>query len=433
MTEKVKREATKDLTPSLIERFKLENKNKEPGKLEVRYNHKRKADKKVKGLVIELWKTGSLTWSVRFQVDNKWTMGSIGTYADITVERARAIATAINLAVMDGRDAKALLETLRRGNASLVEQARVVVDEIGPTVGEVFKLWAPEYKSDKMEKTQDVLDLRYNKHIKPHWENLPIRSIKADEIVRVLKLIHKATPTTAHRIHNNLKNMWDFAVRKEILDKNIFHSIKAARDVGKKDGEHFPAITDPVKFGQLLRDIDSWRCGEVVRIGLILSAHCFVRSSELRLATWSEIDFSEKIWSIPASRMKMKIAHIVPLSSQVIGYLKVLRGYAAGELLFPSPNSSTRQISNNILNYTLQRNGYGKGSGCEHVQHGFRATARTLLDDRLRYPIDIIEHQLAHRVADTNGRAYNRTQKLEERALMMQQWSDYLDDLKKKE
>jgi integrase len=154
----------------------------------------------------------------------------------------------------------------------------------------------------------------------------------------------------------------------------------------------------------------------------------FVRPGELRQAEWAEIDFESAEWNIPAERMKMKEPHLVPLSSQAVAILQELQPLTGqSRYVFPSSRSFARPMSNNTINAALRHLGYGKD---EMTGHGFRAMARTILDEVLHVRPDFIEHQLAHAVRDPNGRAYNRTAHLPERRKMMQGWADYLEELK---
>jgi integrase len=192
--------------------------------------------------------------------------------------------------------------------------------------------------------------------------------------------------------------------------------------------KHMAAITDPTELGELLRAIDGYQGGIVVQCALKLAPIFFVRPGELRQAEWSEIDLENAQWNIPAKKMKMKEPHIVPLSAQALKILEELKPLTGnGQYLFPSGRSFARPMSNNAILAALRRMGYDKNT---ITGHGFRATARTLLDEVLQFRFDLIEQQLAHTVRDPLGRAYNRTQHLEERRKMMQTWADYLDGLK---
>ena len=187
-------------------------------------------------------------------------------------------------------------------------------------------------------------------------------------------------------------------------------------------------MTDPKEVVGLLRAIDGYQGSFIVKCALQLAGMFFVRPGELRNAEWPEFDLEAGIWSIPAEKMKMKQPHIVPLSSQAMEVLKSLQPLTGrSRYVFPSNRTSLRPMSNNAILAALRRMGYSKD---EMTGHGFRAMARTILDEVLQVRPEFIEHQLAHAVRDPNGRAYNRTAHLEERKKMMQLWSDYLDGLK---
>ena len=192
--------------------------------------------------------------------------------------------------------------------------------------------------------------------------------------------------------------------------------------------KHHAAITDPKEVAPLLRAIDGYQGHFVVKCALRLAPLLFVRPGELRHAEWAEIDLDESVWNIPASKMKMKEPHLVPLSSQAVEILRELQPLTCtSRYVFPSARSLARPMSNNAILAALRCMGYDKDT---MTGHGFRAMARTILDEVLHVRPDYIEHQLAHAVRDPNGRAYNRTAHLEERRKMMQTWADYLDGLK---
>ena len=187
------------------------------------------------------------------------------------------------------------------------------------------------------------------------------------------------------------------------------------------------AITEPARVGELLRAIDCYKGSFVVQSALKFAPLTFGRPGELRHAEWSEIDFEKAEWNIPAHKMKMKQAHLVPLSEQALEILTELKKLTgAGRYVFPG-RTSERPMSDNAILAALRNMDYEKN---EMSGHGFRAMARTILDEVLQVRPDLIEHQLAHAVRDPLGRAYNRTQHLNERRRMMQTWADYLDGLK---
>ena len=192
---------------------------------------------------------------------------------------------------------------------------------------------------------------------------------------------------------------------------------------------HYAAITNPTQVGGLLRAIRGYTGQPVTRYALQLAPLVFTRPGELRQAEWSEFSFKKAEWIIPAKRMKIKGIgdHLVPLSTQAIAILKELHEETGrGRYVFPSARTGARPMSDNAILAALRRMGIAKE---EMTGHGFRAMARTILDEVLHVRTDIIEHQLAHVVRDPNGRAYNRTSHLDARRAMMQQWADYLDKL----
>ena len=231
---------------------------------------------------------------------------------------------------------------------------------------------------------------------------------------------------TAHRVRFECGAIFRYAVATGRADRDPVADLKGALPPVKNG--HHAAPTDPKELAPLLRAIDGFEGSFVVKCALQLTPMLFVRPGELRHAEWSEFDFETAEWNIPAGRMKMKIAHLVPLPEQALAILNELRPLTGhSKYVFPSHRSPLRCMSDNALNAAMRRMGFDKD---EVTAHGFRATARTILDEVLQIRPDFIEHQLAHAVKDPNGRAYNRTAHLAERKKMMQVWADYLDGLK---
>jgi integrase len=255
----------------------------------------------------------------------------------------------------------------------------------------------------------------------------PIGEIKAPELLMMLRRIEsRGVLETAHRVRTICGQIFRYAVATGRAERDPASDLKGALAPYKKG--HLAAITDPKKVAPLLRAIDGYQGSFVVKCAMRLAPLVFVRPGELRQAEWSEIDFEAAEWNIPAERMKTKKPHMVPLSSQALEILKDLRALTGdGHYLFPSVRSAARPMSNNSVNAALRRMGFEKD---EMTGHGFRAMARTILDEVLQVRPEIIEHQLAHTVRDPLGRAYNRTTHLAERRQMMQTWADYLEGLK---
>jgi len=262
------------------------------------------------------------------------------------------------------------------------------------------------------------------------------RKINELEPVEVLGAVRKTEQRgaleTADRGLQLVGQVFRYAVATGRAPRDVTADLKGALTPYRS--KHFGAITDPVKLGELMRAINAYRGGLIVKTALQLAPILFQRPGELRGAAWSEIDLEGALWTIPANRMKRSKDgkengddHLVPLPKQAIELfkpLKMLTGH--GHLVFPGERDHGRPISDNSVRTALIALGYTSDL---QTWHGFRATARTLLAEKLNFDPNIIEAQLAHAVKDVNGRAYNRTTYLEQRTKMMQSWADYLDAL----
>jgi len=251
----------------------------------------------------------------------------------------------------------------------------------------------------------------------------PIVELAAPQLSEVLERIQNRSIETAHRALSICTSIFHYAIRKQYCEKDITIGLK--KTLKKRDKGHFAAITEPFKLGELLRTIDAYSGSFVVKSALQLAPLMFVRPSELCAMQWQQINLETKEWRYFVS--KTKVNHIVPLSEQAIlllSELKQVTGHNQYCFVFSNAN---KPITPTTLTCAIRYLGYESNI---HTTHGFRATARTLLDEVLGFRPDFIEHQLAHSVRDPNGRAYNRTSHLAERHKMMQVWADYLDSLK---
>jgi integrase len=226
--------------------------------------------------------------------------------------------------------------------------------------------------------------------------------------------------------------LWGFGVTVGKANANIATGLgKVFKATPKR---HFPAITDPVRFGVLLRHIKAYQGGPIVKTALQLSPLVFQRPGEVRGMAWAEVDLEKALWTIPPERMKREKAgkehgapHLVPLSRQAVELLRQLEPLTGGGVMvFPSERDHDRPMSDNAVRTALMALGFPKE---EHTAHGFRASARTMLAERLNVDPLVIEAQLAHAVPDALGAAYNRTKYLDQRTVMMQAWADYCDKL----
>ena len=261
----------------------------------------------------------------------------------------------------------------------------------------------------------------------PWFGKRPIAEIMAPELLAALRRTEaRGAIGTAHRALQNFGQVFRYAIATGRATRDPAADLRGALKPVKEG--HFAAITDPKDIGPLLRAMYDYQGSAITRAAMRLAPLVFVRPGELRKAEWKEVDFEKAEWRIPAERMKMKQPHIVPLSRQTIEILKELHPITGrGRFLFPSPLTNQRAMSDNAILTAMRRMGIDKN---EMSGHGFRAMARTVLDEVLHVRPDYIEHQLAHAVRDPNGRAYNRTAHLPERRKMMQQWADYLDELR---
>ena len=261
----------------------------------------------------------------------------------------------------------------------------------------------------------------------PYIGDRPVSAVQASELLGPLRAIEAAGKgETAARTRLVAGQVFRYAIATGKAQHDPTIALRGAL-APVKPGHH-AAVTEPKAFGALLRAIDGYAGEPVSCAALRLLPLVFVRPGELRLAEWAELDLDGATWAIPGRRMKTGTDHIVPLSTQAVAILRALHPLTGNRpLVFPSLRSRGRPISENTLNAALRRLGYAKDA---MTAHGFRASARTMLDEVLGVRVELIEHQLAHAVRDPLGRAYNRTAHLAERRTMMQKWADYCDGLK---
>ena len=292
-----------------------------------------------------------------------------------------------------------------------------------------FELLAIEWsktRSKKSESTEKRQNALLEKDLLPHIGNRPIADIKAPELLKTLRKIEsRGAIETAHRAKRLAGQIFRYAVATGRAERDPSVDLKDALTQPTKT--HFKSITEPAEVGPLMAAISNYHATPVVMAALRLSPLLFCRPGELRHLEWSEVNFAETRIELPAAKMKIKEPHIIPLASQAVEILKELQPITGrGKYVFPSARGASRPLSENGVRTALRILGY---TNDQISPHGFRAMARTILDEVLDFPVDWIEHQLAHSVKDANGRAYNRTKHLPQRKQMMQTWADYLDGL----
>ncbi len=365
------------------------------------------------GLFMTISPTGFKAWRYKYRFAGKSKTIPFGPYPAVSLADARAKRAEVQ---------KQLSNNIDPGQARRAEQGKSenTFEAIARERHEKFKT---KLSAGHAERTLHRLE----NHVFPVIGSMPINEIHAPDLLRVLhKMESNDILESAHRVKSICGQIFRYAVATGRADRDITYDLKGALPPSKI--EHLAALTEPKDLAGLLRAIDSYEGSFIVKCAMQLQSMFFCRPGELRNAQWSEIDLDAGQWSIPAEKMKMKIAHMVPLSRQAIEILKQLQTVTGqGPYVFPSHWSSQRPMSNNAVLAALRRMDYTKE---QMTGHGFRAIARTLLDEILHIRPDIIEHQLAHSVKDPLGRAYNRTSHLDERRKMMQVWADYLDGLK---
>lgn len=375
------------------------------------------------GLYLEVSPQGSKRWFWKTYKDGKEGRMALGSYPVVTLTAARKVRDAARLKKADGVDPV---------QARKIERLKQAMSE-GETFEHVAREWYSK-KSTLWSCHHQVREMRnLEKDLLPFLGKRRIGDIEPVELLQTLRRVEaRGSLDVAHRVLTTARAVFAYAVATGQAGRNIAMDLKGALTPHK--GRHFAAITDPVKLGELIRAIRGYKGGLIVRAALQLAPMLFQRPTELRAAEWSEFDLDAALWTIQAKRMKRTYhgkengdPHLVPLPTQAVTILRELQQLTGdGVLLFPGEKSRSIPISDNTLRAALQTLGYG--SDVQTV-HGFRATARTLLDEVLEFDPLVIEAQLAHAVKDANGRAYNRTTYLKQRADMMQRWADYLGKL----
>jgi integrase len=368
------------------------------------------------GLFLMVTPSGGKLWHFKYRFDMKERKLALGTYPEISLADARQRREEARTQIAHGIDPGAVRKAQKLAETEETDTFEVIARE-----------WFAKFKSTWTEGYASTTMRRLERDLFPWVGRRPINQIKAHELLTALRRVEsRGALETAHRIRNISSLVFRYAVATGRAERDPSGDLKGA--LPPPGEKHHAAITDPKEVAPLLRAIDGYQGHFVVKCALRLAPLFFVRPGELRHAEWEEIDFDEAIWSIPAHKMKMKQAHIVPLCRQaleILAELKKLTG--TSKYVFPSGRTLARPMSENAVLAALRRMGYDKET---MTGHGFRAMARTILDEVLQVRPDFIEHQLAHTVRDPLGRAYNRTAHLEARKKMMQLWADYLDKLK---
>jgi integrase len=370
------------------------------------------------GMYLLVTEAGQKYWRFDYRFLGKYKTLALGVFPDTNLAMARSKRT----------EARSLLARDQDPSVAKRKAKAVAKQKLDNTFQSVAQKWLETTASQRKSNTDAKLKSWLSRDVLPQLGNLPISEIKTTDILVALrKMEARGVFDSVLRVKQIISRIMKFAVREGLIERDPTYELQGPDTFKSKPTRHHAAITDPKAFGGLLRAITGYEGHFVIKTALQLSPMVFVRPGELRAMEWTEVDLENATWSIPGHRMKMSIDHIVPLSTQAVELLTQLRLITGHhKLVFPSIKGEGRPISENTLNAALNSIGY---DGSLHRAHGFRASARTLLDEQLGFPAHLIEHQLAHAVKDANGRAYNRTSHLEERKKMMQRWANYLDQL----
>jgi integrase len=368
-----------------------------------------------RGMYLEISPAGGKYWRLKYRFNDREKRLALGVYPDVTLAHARRKRDEARAMLADGIDpsqAKKDKKRLARLNAANTFEAVAL---------EWFERQASTWASSHSEKIMG----RLKKDIFPWLGPRPIAEITAPEVLEVLRRAEKrGANDTAHRVHQNCGQIFRYAIATGRALRDVSADLRGALRPNRHT--HFASITDPTKVAGMLRAFDSFSGTFVVRAALQLAPLLFVRPGELRQAEWAHFDLERREWRYTVS--KTKTEHLVPLATQVVEILKELQALT-GQWRYVFPGRDRRKpMSGAAVNAALQRLGFDTKT--EITGHGFRAMARTILHERLRFPAEVIEHQLAHKVPDALGAAYNRTKFIDDRIAMMQAWADYLARLK---
>ena len=375
------------------------------------------------GMYLEVKPSGSKYWRLKYRFGGKEKLLALGVYPDVSLRRARELRDAARSKLADGID-----PSLARRAEKLTR-----MQSAENSFEAIAREWHAKF-SKELSPSHAARNLRrLEVHVFPDIGSRPVAGVEPPIVLHVLQRIEATGHIeTAHRVRSIIGQVMRYAVATGRATRDPTPDLRGA--IPPSPVNHHAAITDPEQLGKLVRLVRGYQGTPVVMAALQLAPFVFQRPGELRLATWPEIDLDAALWTVPAARMKRRKAgkkygadHLVPLSRQAIEILRELHKLTGrGTHVFPSVRGDVRPMSDGTLNAAFKLLGIDAETA---VPHGWRATARTLAVEQLKFPAEIVELQLAHTVKNPLGRAYDRTQWLDERKQLMQVWADYLDAL----
>lgn len=369
-----------------------------------------------RGLFLYIGKGGSKGWRLRYFFGGKEKMISLGIYPEVSLKDARNKCLDARRLIDDGIDP-----------SSARKEEKAEIQDTTETFESVAREWHTKYLQTWTEGHAKTIISRLENNVFPWIGTSPIKEVSAQDVLGLLRRIEaRGAIESAHRVRGIIGQVFRYAVAAGMAPSNPAADLRGAlTPVVEK---HHASITDPKEIGPLLRAIDGYSGHNVTRCALQLAPLVFVRPGELRHAEWEEIDLEAAEWRIPASKMKAREQHLVPLSRQALEVLEDLQPLTGPSgYVFPSIRTKDKPMSENTVNAALRRLGY---TSDEMTGHGFRSMASTILNEQGWTP-DAIERQLAHAERNQVRAAYNYAEHLPERKRMMQAWADYLDDRRK--
>jgi integrase len=367
-----------------------------------------------KGMYLLVNPTGSKLWRWKYRLLGKERVMSFGAYPDVSLAQARDALDHARKLLASGADPVAKRKADRKASLTAAENS----------FESVARKWWAHWKPTRTDQHAGQVMRRFEANVFPYIGTRPVSEIQAPELVTMLKAIEaRGVNDVAKRAHQTSSQVFRYAIAHGLATRKPAADIKPSDVLASRQKKNLARI-DGKELPQLLRHIEAYHGAAVTRLAMKLMALTFVRTSELIGAHWAEFDLKAARWDIPAERMKMKTPHIVPLSSQAVNILKTLHLVSGhGALVFPGERDHEKPMSNNTILGALARMGYkGRMTG-----HGFRGVASTLLHE-MGFNHAHIELQLAHQERNAVSAAYNHATYLKERAKMMQQWADYLDN-----
>lgn len=369
------------------------------------------------GLYIEVRPNGGKWWRFKYRYEGKEKLLSFGTYPEVPLALARTRRAEARQLVAAGTDPSAARQEAKQANRR---------DALS-TVEAVSRAWLTHRASGWTPGTLDAITRSLENHVFPVLGSRPIRGITARDIKHVVQAVDKlGAGETAGRVFQRLRSIYRYALSEDLVEVDPTYPLKPAEIFKPRSVNHRLALSE-ADMPAFYRNLDGYEGSPFTKAALELLILTAVRPGELRGARWKEVDESRSLWRIPAERMKMATEHLVPLSTQAMAILKVLRTRKVHhELIFSSPFYPGKPLSDGTLNSALARLGY-KGVA---TSHGFRTLFSTVANEA-GWNSDVIEKQLSHEERDGVRGAYNRAQWTAERTKLMQWWADRLDQLRK--